>query len=246
MSLFGEKVSVADPAASIGDHREAIDAVITGRFASRQFSTRAVPREIVEDVLGVARFCPSGGNIQPWQVYVVTGRTKEDVSAALLNAHQQAPESHSSEYAYYAKVLPEPYRSRKEEFGRIFYGALGIDQKDTNRRALQTSKNYEFFGAPVGLIVTIDRRLELGSWLDLGMFVQNVMIAAGARGLQTCPQETFAKYHAILRQHLPIPDEQMVACGMSIGFADSGTDVKRSVMPKVPVSEFARFLGFTG
>ena len=115
------------------------------------------------------------------------GEEKERVSQALLKAHDEARDQHSSEYQYYAPQLPEPYLSRREQFGRLFYGALGIKQSDMVGRARQTAKNYGFFGAPVGLIIAIDRRLQVGSWLDLGMFVQNVMIAAGARGLQTCP-----------------------------------------------------------
>ena len=115
--------------------------------------------------------------------------------------------------------LPEPYLSRREQFGRLFYGSLGIEQSDQAGRARQTAKNYSFFGAPIGLIITIDRRLQTGSWLDLGMFLQNVMIAAGARGLQTCPQETLSKYHVVLRQFLPITDEEIVVCGISLGFA---------------------------
>ena len=120
-------------------------------------------------------------NIQPWQVYVLAGVKRERISSALLEAHRDAWDEHSSEYKYYSTELPEPYLSRRAQFGRIYYGSLGIQQSDTAARTNQTSKNYAFFGAPIGLIVTIDRRLEIGSWLDLGMFIQNVMLAAGAR-----------------------------------------------------------------
>jgi nitroreductase len=226
--------------------RQAVDAVIKKRFASRAFSPRPVSRQTVEDILEVARFAPSGANIQPWRVYVLSGAEKHRVSQALLTAHHEARDQHSSEYQYYAPQLPEPYLSRREQFGRLFYGGLGIQQSDMAGRAGQTAKNYDFFGAPVGLIIAIDRRLQVGSWLDLGMFVQNVMIAAGARGLQTCPQETFSKYHALLRDLLPIPAEEMVVCGMSIGFAEEACASAGGVMPKAPVSEFAIFLGFEG
>src|ERR1700737_343730 len=175
--------------------REVVDGVIKKRFANRVFSKRPVSRQIVEDILEVARFAPSGANIQPWRGYVLAGAEKERVSRALLKAHNEARDQHRSEYQYYAPQLPEPYLSRREQFGRLFYGALGIEQSDLVGRAGQSAKNYGFFGAPIGLIIAIDRRLQVRSWLDLGMFVQNVMIAAGARGLQTCPQETFSKYH---------------------------------------------------
>ncbi len=240
-----EEVNALGPSLTGRERRDAIDAVIKRRFANRSFTDRAVSRKLIESILDVARYAPSGGNIQPWRVYLVSGRKKEVVTAALLHAHENAREQHTSEYNYYAAVLPQPFLSRKEEFGRLFYGALGIAQDDAIGRARQTSMNYQFFGAPIGMIITIDRRLEVGSWLDLGMFIQSIMLAAGARGLQTCPQETFAKYHAILRQHLPIPDEQIVACGMSLGFAHDDSILVGSLMPKIEVSEFADFSGFS-
>jgi nitroreductase len=242
-----QKIAEAAALRDDGDcRRQAVDAVIRKRFASRAFSQRPVSRQIVEEILEVARFAPSGANIQPWRVYALSGAEKQRVSQALLTAHREARDQHSSEYQYYAPQLPEPYLSRREQFGRLFYGSLGIQQSDMAGRAAQTAKNYGFFGAPVGLIIAIDRRLQVGSWLDLGMFVQNIMIAAGARGLQTCPQETFSKYHALLRDLLPIPAEEMVVCGMSIGFAEEACAGAGSLMPKAPVSEFARFVGFEG
>lgn len=221
---------------------QSVDSVIRRRFANRRFAQRPVSRQMIADILEVARFTPSGANIQPWRVYVLAGAEKDRISQALLRAHTDERDQHASEYAYYATELPEPYLSRRNEFGRIFYGSLGIAQTDLAARATQTAKNYGFFGAPVGLIVTIDRRLATGSWLDLGMFVQTVMIAAGARGLQTCPQETFARYHRPLRQLLPISDAEIVVCGISMGFAED-TEA-RGLMPKAPVDEFATFVGF--
>jgi nitroreductase len=219
-----------------------IDEIIAGRFACREFSDTPVPRQTIEQILRVARFAPSGANIQPWHVSVLVGAAKDRVSAALLKAHEACRDEHVSEYKYYASDLPDPYLNRRQEFGRLFYGSLGIAQTDGEARSRQTARNYAFFGAPVGLIVTIDRRLEVGSWLDLGMFVQNVMLAAAGRGLQSCPQETFAKYHGILRPLLSIPAEQMVVCGMSIGHAKD--KAARGLMPRAEVEAFASFVGF--
>ena len=143
---------------------------------------------------------------------------------------------------YYASDLPDPYLKRRQDFGRLFYGSLGIAQIDQEARSRQTAKNYTFFGGQAGLIVTIDRRLEVGSWLHLGMFVQNVMLAAAGRGLQSCPQETFAKYHRILRRVLSIPAEQMVVCGISVGKAK--VDGQERLMPRADIDEFATFQGF--
>jgi nitroreductase len=222
--------------------RSRIDEIIAGRFACRDFSGALVGRGTIEQILRVARFAPSGANIQPWRVYVLAGAAKERVSAALRAAHETARDEHVSEYSYYASDLPEPYLQRRQAFGRLFYGSLGIAQTDTEARSAQTAKNYAFFGAPVGLIVTIDRRLQVGSWLDLGMFVQNVLLAAAGHGLQSCPQETFSRYHRLLRPLLSIPAEQMVVCGISIGHARDGA--KGRLMPRADIAEFASFAGF--
>jgi len=219
-----------------------IEEIIASRFACREFSGAPVQRRTVEQILRAARFAPSGANIQPWHVYALAGAAKAEVSAALLQAHEGAPDEHVPEYKYYAAQLPEPYLNRRQQFGRLFYGSLGISQADAEARRRQTARNYAFFGAAVGLIITIDRRLEIGSWLDLGIFIQNVMLAAAGRGLQSCPQETFAKYHRILRAHLSIPAEQMVVCGISIGHAKDATT--RRLMPRVDVEAFASFKGF--
>lgn len=219
-----------------------IDGILAGRFTCRDFCNAPVARRTIEQILRVARFAPSGANIQPWHVYVVAGAAKDRVSTALLDAHQNSRDEHISEYKYYASDLSDPHLKRRQEFGRLFYGSLGIAQTDSEARSRQTAKNYIFFGAPVGLIVTIDRRLEVGSWLDLGMFVQNVMLAAAGRGLQSCPQETFAKYHRILRCLLSIPEEQMVVCGISIGKAK--VEGQETLMPRADIDEFATFQGF--
>jgi nitroreductase len=247
MSSAQQEIAVSAPSTARGIPRDigaAVDRIIRGRFASRAFRSQAVPRRTITDILDLARFAPSGANIQPWRVYVVGGAKRDEISRALLKAHEEAPDQHTSEYQYYATELPEPYLSRRNQFGRLFYGSLNIQQSDMLGRAQQTAKNYGFFGAPVGVIVTIDRRLAQGSWLDLGMFIQNVMIAAGARGLQSCPQETFAKYHALLRKLLPVPPEEIVVCGMSIGFAEDDCLNRGSLMSKAAVEEFAQFIGF--
>jgi nitroreductase len=240
MSALGEAVIGRRAAGRVA--RNQIDKIIVGRFACREFSSAPVPRRLIEQILRVARFAPSGANIQPGQVYVLAGAIKDKVSAALLEAHQTSRDEHVAEYKYYASDLPEPYLNRRRQFGRLFYGSLGIAQTDFEARSRQTAKNYTFFGAPVGLLVTIDRRLEVGSWLDLGMFVQNVMLAAASRGLQSCPQETFAKYHRILRSLLSIPAEQIVVCGISIGRSKEKT--KERLMPRADVEAFASFAGF--
>ena len=229
----------------MSDHDGAVvDRVVRGRFAARSFTDRPVSRREVTDILDVARFAPSGGNIQPWHIHVVAGAKKRALSAAVTEAHEEQRSDHTSEYRYYADDLPGAFGERRAEFGRIFYGSLGIDQTDGAARGRQTARNYEFFGAPVGMIVTIDRRLEKGSWVDLGMFVQNVLIVAASRGLDTCPQETFARYHVILRRHLPIQADEIVVCAISLGYADAAGRARAGAMPKTAVAGFSTFTGF--
>ena len=221
-----------------------VDAAITGRYSNRAFQDRPVSRGVVHDILSVARFAPSGANIQPWKVHVVAGAAKSNISSAILSAHECSADEHSAEYKYYATALPEPFLERRRQFGVTYYGSLGINQSDQAARSRQTAKNYAFFGAPVGLIFAIDRRLEIGSWLDFGMFIQNIMVAAKARGLDTCPQETLAKYHKILRNYLPITAEEIVVCGMSLGFRDPAAATSHAAQEKMSVEEFAHFFGF--
>lgn len=240
MSVLEEVMS--DPGAVREVARNPIDVVIASRLSCREFSGTPVSRATVEQILRVARFAPSGANIQPWHVYVLAGAARTEMSAAILRAYESGPNEHVSEYQYYASEFPEPYLGRRQEFGRLYYSSLGIAQSDAEARSRQTAKNFTFFGAPVGLIVTIDRRLAMGSWLDLGMFIQNVMLAAVGRGLQSCPQETFARYHRILRPLLSIPAEQMVACGISLGHPRQRATVR--LMPRADVEAFASFKGF--
>jgi nitroreductase len=201
-----------------------------------------VARRTIEEILWVARFAPSGANTQPWRVYALAGEAKHELCERVLEADRYQAERHVSEYRYYPEELPAPYSLRKNEFGKLYYGSLGIPRGDKNARADQTSWNYGFFGASVGLIVTIDRRLEKGSWLDLGMFMQNILLAAAGRGLATCPQEAFSKYHRILRSQLGIPEEQVVVCGISIG--RPRRRYEKRIMPRADVNEFASFSGF--
>jgi nitroreductase len=239
--MYALEEAVIGEGAASSVERNRIDEIIAGRFACREFSEVPISRSTIEQILRVARFAPSGANIQPWRVYVLAGDAKDEVSTALIEAHEMCRDEHASEYKYYASDLPAPYLNRRQEFGRLFYGSLGIAQADVEARSRQTARNYAFFGAPVGLIVTIDRRLEVGSWLDLGMFIQNVLLAAAGRGLQSCPQETFSKYHRILRPLLSIPAEQIVVCGISIGRAK--VEARERLMPRADVDEFASFAG---
>jgi nitroreductase len=224
--------------------RDAIDKVMRGRTAVRRFLDRPVGRKLVEEILELARTAPSNSNTQPWKVYVVAGQTRQALSDAIGEAHRDHPERYSPCYKHLPDVLAEEYQARQNGFAARYYGCLGIARTDLAARARQTGHNFRFFGAPVGFIFTIDRTLERGSWLDYGMFLQNLMLAAKARGLDTCPQISFVKYHDIIRRHLPITDRETVVCGMSMGYADLNEQVNFLRLPREPVSTFTSFSGF--
>jgi nitroreductase len=226
-------------------HRHVDDAIVS-RTSVRSFLDRPVPREVVEDILDVARRAPSGTNTQPWKVCVLTGEARQRLTRRILEAFDDPARdaAHVAEYRYYPIQWISPYLERRRKVGWDLYGLLGIARGDTARMHAQHARNFAFFGAPVGMIFSIDRSLERGSWLDYGMFLQNVMVAARARGLDTCPQAAFAPYHRIIADELRLPDGEMVVCGMSLGYADRSAPENRLRTEREGVAGFARFEGW--
>ena len=222
----------------------AVDAAITSRHSMRRFLPTPVPQQLIEDILRVASFAPSGTNTQPWKVTVLTGAAKESLSAAICAAFDDPAERalHTEEYAYYPTEWQPPYIDRRRKIGWDLYGLLGIGKTDKLRMHEQHRRNYDFFDAPVGLIFTIDRLMRQGSWLDYGMFLQNVMVAARARGLHTCPQAAFTPFHRIIESQLGIPATEMVVCGMSLGHVDPDAIENSLVTEREPVAGFTRFV----
>lgn len=222
----------------------AVDAAIKTRHSLRAFQPTPVPRETIEQILEVASRAPSGTNTQPWQVHVLTGaalaRISGRIQAAYLDPAQNA--AHQEEYAYYPREWRSPYIDRRRKVGWDLYGLLGIAKTDKARMQHQHGRNFIFFDAPVGLFFTIDRVMQQGSWLDYGMFLQNIMVAARARGLHTCPQAAFTQFHRLIAEELQLNDEQMLVCGMSLGHADPAAVENSLVTERAPVSEFARFI----
>jgi nitroreductase len=222
----------------------AVDAAITSRRSIRAFLPTPVPRETIEQILEVASRAPSGTNTQPWKVTVLTGDAKARLSAAIQAAYDDPAQraAHTEEYAYYPTEWQSPYIDRRRKVGWDLYGLLGIAKTDKARMHAQHGRNYDFFGAPVGLIFTIDRVMQQGSWLDYGMFLQNIMVAARARGLDTCPQAAFTQWHRIIATQLQLPDAEMVVCGMSLGHADPDAVENTLLTEREPVAGFTRFL----
>ncbi len=223
----------------------AVDAAIATRHSMRAFLPTPVPRECVEEILAVASRAPSGTNTQPWQVHVLTGAARQRLSDRILAVYDdpEALAEHQQEYAYYPKEWTSPFLERRRKVGWDLYRLLGIAKEDKARMHEQHGRNYRFFDAPVGLIFSIARVMETGSWLDYGMFLQSVMIAARARGLHTCPQAAFTQFHRIVAEELAFRPDQMLVCGMALGYADPGAPENQLITERAPVSEFARFYG---
>ena len=223
---------------------ELVDQAITSRRSVRAFLPTPVAREDIEAILDVARRAPSGSNTQPWKVYVLTGESKARLSESVLAAydHPEVDTLHREEYPYYPRTWVDPYQSRRRKVGWDLYGLLGIERADKKRMHAQHARNFRFFDAPVGIIFTIDRVMEQGSWLDYGMFLEAVMVAARARGIDTCPQAAFTQFHRIIAEHLALTEDEMVVCGMSMGYANLAAIENTLITERAPVSDFTRFL----
>jgi nitroreductase len=208
-----------------------------GRRSTRAFLDRPVARATIESILEAARFAPSGVNAQPWQVAVVSGATKERISTALLAARQNR-EPERPDYAYYPKEWVEPYKSRRKATGLALYAALKIGKDDPQARMKAWNNNYRFFGAPTGLLFLVERALSQGAWVDMGMFIENVMLAARGHGLETCPQASLAEYPDLVRAILGVPDSRALVCGMALGYADAAHPVNNYRTTREPVSAF--------
>lgn len=219
----------------------AIDAVMAGRHSVRAFLPREVPRALIADILASAGRAPSGTNLQPWRVHVLTGATRQRLVAVVCAAYDTAEPGHTAEYNYYPAEFFEPYLARRRKIGWGLYGLLGIGRSDAERMKAQMRRNFEFFGAPVGLVFSIDRRMGQGGWLDYGMFLQNVMLAARARGLDTCPQVSWLDYHRIIAEVLGFAPQEQLVCGMALGYADPAAVENSLRTERAGLDEFVVF-----
>ncbi|WP_144631017.1 nitroreductase [Bordetella genomosp. 13] len=213
------------------------------RRSIRAFLPDPVPQPLIERVLELASRAPSGNNAQPWKVYVITGAARQRFAAALRQAYDDPDQSaYQGEYAYYPKQWIAPFQDRRRKVGWDLYGLLGITREDKAGMHAQHARNYDFFDAPVGLMFTINRIMSQGSWLDYGMFLQSVMLSARAHGLDTCPQAAFVPYHAVVARELGLPPDEMLVCGMALGYADPGAIENTLHSEREPVEGFARFI----
>lgn len=226
------------------DTQRAVDHAIQSRRSIRAFLPTPLAREDLEQILTVASRAPSGSNVQPWKVYVVSGAPltalSEELVATVMDPEQD--ELHAEDYPYYPVEWKSPYIERRRKVGIGLYQLLGISKDDKEGMKRQHARNQKFFDAPVAMIFTMDRIMRTGSWLDFGCFYQSVMIAAQARGIDSCPQAAMNRFHKILRKHCPIPDHEIVLCCLALGYADHSKIENSLVTEREPVSQFATFL----
>jgi len=217
------------------------DEAIRSRRSVRAYLKREVPREMITRILEVASRAPSGTNMQPWHAVVLTGDALRAV-ADNLEARARAGEEGHWQYSYYPKQFRDPYLARRRKVGWDMYARIGIQKGDHEAMLRQSALNFRFFDAPVGMFFFIDADLELGSWLDHGMFLQNVMIAARGYGLDTCPQAAFVRYHQHIADMLKVPPGWRLVCGMALGYADKTAAINDFATEREPVEGFTRFI----
>ena len=225
-----------------------VDTAITSRMSVRAFTQQPVSRSDLEDILQVASRAASGTNTQPWKVYVLQGKSRDTLVEKVCTAHDAIRANpalaaeYVEEYDYYPTKWISPFIDRRRENGWSLYGLLGIGKGDKDKMHLQHQRNYKFFDAPVGLMFTVDRAMGRGSLLDFGGFMQNIMVAARARGLDTCPQAAWNGFAKIVMPHIGAGDNEMMVCGMALGYADTSDIVNTFRTPRVPVAEFTKWL----
>ena len=226
-----------------------VDTAIGTRFSARAFlRDKPVEREKIEHILDVARRAPSGTNTQPWKVYVLQGAARDSLVQKVCAAHDAVylnpalAVEYEEEYDYYPQKWVSPYIDRRRENGWGLYGLLGIAKGEKDKMHAQHHRNFKFFDAPIGLMFTMDRILGRGSLVDCGMFLQNIMVAARAQGLHTCPQAAWNPFAKIILPHIGAGPQEMLVCGMSLGYADVSEKVNTFYTPRVPVGEFTRWL----
>jgi nitroreductase len=218
-----------------------VEEAIVGRRSTRAFLPQPVSRELIARILEVAGHAPSGSNIQPWKVWVLDGAVKQALSREMCEVYDTG-QAEQREYNYYPVKWFEPYLARRRACGWGLYGVLGIGRGDKDKMHAQHRRNFLFFDAPVGLIFSVHRDLEQGSWLDYGMFLQNVMLAARPFGLETCPQAAFLEFSRLLQRRLAIPAEQTIVCGMALGYPDPNDPVNAFSPKRIGVEEFVTFV----
>lgn len=217
---------------------------ILQRRSARAFLNRPVPAGLIREIIDVARRTASSSNMQPWRLAVMAGADLDRLRGAVRQSLAANPSAEGSEYKIYAPSLKDPYNRRRIKCAEDLYGAIGIARENKMARLMQFARNFDFYGAPVGMILSIDRSMEQGQWADVGMFLQSILLLAHERGLAACPQAAWAAMHRTVRAHLSLPEEFIVFCGISLGHADPAQPINTLVTERAALEEIAELRGF--
>jgi len=224
------------------DGASIVDQIMMERRAKRGFLSTPVPHETVNDILNAARYAPSSSNTQPWRCYVLTGSARERITSKAVEIFRAGPEKLAPEYPFFPQPLHDPFIGRFNQFRGQLGDAVGVPRSDKYGRLKDVERQFRFFEAPVGLIFTMDRKLEWASFICYGCFLQNLMLAAKARGLDTCAQQIWSLQHQLLRSELGFPESDMVIAGMSLGWADNTLPENNMVNHKLAIEDFVEFV----
>lgn len=216
---------------------------INSRITTRAFLDKPVSGDVLRAILETAKRAPSGGNLQPWHVWVLGGAEMVRFKAIIKEKLAVSPRGEGTEYQIYPPELKEPYKARRFKCGEDMYATINVPREDKFGRLLNFARNFEFFGAPAAYFFAIDRQMQQGQWADLGMFMQSIMLLAREHGLHTCPQEAWAIWHKTAGEFFSIPPELMLFCGMGIGTMDEAHPINTLKTERAPLAEFATFVG---
>ncbi len=220
-----------------------VSEALNTRMTARSFLDKPVAGELLRHLLEGAKRAPSGGNLQPWRVWVLGGEEMVRFKGIIGEKMMTNPRGEGTEYQIYPPELTEPYKSRRFKVGEDMYASIGVGRDNKAGRLMQFARNFDFFGAPVAFFFAIDRQMQQGQWSDLGMFIQSIMLLARENGLHTAPQEAWAIWHKTVGEFLGIPPQLMLFCGMGIGFIDEAAPINRLRTDRAPLSEFVTFRG---
>ncbi|MEM1263224.1 MAG: nitroreductase [Pseudomonadota bacterium] len=219
-----------------------VDDAILQRRSIRAFKDTPVDNDTLREILAVARYAPSGGNLQPWHVYVLNGVPMQRFLETMATKVPDAPMGGPSEYNVYPPDLKQPYRARRSRVGAMMYELIGVAREDRPGKLKHYARNYEFFDAPAAMFFSLDRSMEPGQWSDLGMFIQSIMLLAESRGLATCAQESWASWYEVVQAFCDMPADEMLFCGLAIGYADSDAPINALRTERAEVDDFTRWL----
>jgi len=231
-----DTAALSKPATSVSD-------AVRTRHSIRAFTGQPVDPQLLRTLIEKAARAPSGGNVQPWQIIVLGGKNLEQLKRAVGARIDANPAYDPLEYPVYPTNLKEPHSSQRFRVGEAMYGLMSIPREDKTGRREQFRRNYEFFGAPVGLLCYVDRQMGSAQWSDLGMYLQTLMLLLREQGLSSCAQECWSVYHRTVNETIKPPEEWMLFCGMAIGYADTNAAINKLDSERLPLDAFAQFRG---